>query len=66
MFVDNMLTEAYWQGGRTAMLKSGGAQAEAVVAVSALHCTAVLVGAKVWAMGSIWVSTEDVVRQPLQ
>lgn len=48
------------------MLKSGGAQAEAVVAVSALHCTAVLVGAKVWAMGSIWVSTEDVVRQPLQ
>lgn len=66
LYVDNTFTEAYWMGGRVAMLATTPqTQKDAAdVTVSADQGGAKLISAKAWHVGSMWVTPEEVKSTP--
>eukprot|EP00937_MAST-01D_sp_MAST-1D-sp2_P003400 g3400.t1 len=64
VFVDNVFSEAYWQGGRVAMTVPTPANAVCDVSVSADAAGARLLSAVVYGVKSIWVAPGDVLRTP--
>ena len=68
VFVDNTMAEGYWQGGRVAMstllTPTTDSSMAAVATTSSAGTVVTLAAAEAWAVGSIWVSTEDVLKEP--
>lgn len=67
VFVDNTMAEGYWQGGRVAMstllTPTTDSSMAAVATTSSASTVVTLAAAEAWAVGSIWVSTEDVLKE---
>lgn len=64
LYVDNTFTEAYWMNGRVAMTIVTKATEEANVLVGVSKGEVALDSATVWAVGSIWVTPEEVKNTP--
>jgi len=64
VFVDNVMAEAFWQGGRMAMTRQAGPITHPPTIV--LHATddVVVQRADVWQVGGIWVEPAEVLRAP--
>ena len=61
VYVDNTFSEAFWQGGRVAMTVVTPASEQAGVAAFSTT-DATVTSAEVFAVNSIWVSPEEVLR----
>ena len=69
VFVDNVVAEVYWQGGRVVMTvptrsTCSGPSCAADMTIRADQSGITLVSADAWAMGSIWQSVEEVLAKP--
>ena len=66
VFVDHVFAEVYWQQGRRAMTLPFPIATEAAIAVKASGEGAAVTANAVdaWAVGSIWVAPEEVLRTP--
>lgn len=66
LFVDQVMAEAFWQGGRMAStLAAGpGCGADCGIVVTADAAGASLLSATAWAVNPIWVTPQDVLASP--
>jgi len=63
IYVDNTFAEAYWMGGRVAMTVKTPPTVEAGVSITS-NAAVTLNSAKVWSVGSIWITPEGVKATP--
>ncbi len=65
VYVDQQMSEAFWQGGRVAMTRQSAPTAQAGMAVHAIgDAPATLARAQAWRVDDIWISPEAVLASP--
>lgn len=64
VFVDNTISEAYWQNGRVAMTEFTTAWATSQAFITVRNAPVTVQSAQVWPMKDMWVSPDEVLATP--